>query len=72
MSGTHQAVIRYAAPVVKACSCGRTFTLSTWEDLPDVGTQPDEVDASGQEWALELRLCSGCKSTLAVRIPVQR
>lgn len=58
--------------IVKLCACcHRAYTLDQWEDLPEVGTQSDEVDASGQEWALELRNCP-CGSTLAVRIPVQR
>lgn len=61
MSGTHLAVIRYAAPVVKSCRCGRTFTLAAWEDLPEVGTQPD-----GDGYVLVLRNCP-CGSTLAIR-----
>ena len=59
-------------PTVKVCRCcWREYSRPAWEDLLEVGTQPDEVDALGQEWALELRNCP-CGSTLAMRIPVQR
>lgn len=49
-------------PIVKLCACcHRSYTLSEWEDLPEVGTQPD-----GDGYVLVLRNCP-CGSTLAIR-----
>lgn len=52
---------------VKTCTCcARAFTLSEWDDLPEVGTQPDEPG-----WMLVLRNCP-CGSTLALRTEAER
>lgn len=47
---------------VKLCRCCfASYTLSEWEDLHEVGTQPD-----GDGYVLVLRNCP-CGSTLAIR-----
>lgn len=64
MNATIPTVVRNA---VKTCTCcARAFTLSEWDDLPEVGTQPDEPG-----WMLVLRNCP-CGSTLALRTEAER
>ncbi len=53
------------APVVKSCSCGRTFTDAEWQRLH---RRPDAVYPWGE--VQEMRLCSACRSAL-VRIVVE-
>jgi hypothetical protein len=50
--------------IIKRCPCcHREYTREAFDALPYVGrTDNDEIG----DQALELRLCSGCKSTLAM------
>ena len=52
---------------IKTCGCGRSFALAEWQALRFIGV----IQPGDNEWA-ELRLCSGCGSSIAVRVrPVQ-
>ena len=51
---------------VHQCSCGQSFTLAQWQQLPFVGTQ-----ATLDDELLELRNCS-CGSTRAIDIAARR
>jgi len=50
--------------VYHGCPCGKSFSLSHWNELSLVGHQPTEDD-DGKPFRLELRNCSACGSTLA-------
>jgi hypothetical protein len=52
-------------PPYKTCSCGKTFDLAAWSDLPLVGYQLGE-GPYGDPAALVLRNCGACGSTLTV------
>lgn len=46
------------------CSCGVTFTASSWTALPFVGHQAD-----GAGGVIELRNCTACGSTRSIEVP---
>ena len=50
-----------AAPLVKRCACGRTFTAHEWSLLVFVGRMMDP------EESIELRNCP-CGSTVAIEV----
>jgi hypothetical protein len=54
-----------ASPVVKSCLCGISYDVGTWSELERVGDKPSTID--GEVW-LDLRLCRGCRSTIAVEV----
>lgn len=55
-------------PIIKQCSCERTFTQASWNALVLAGTLETEDDA-GQPTTLELRHCV-CGSTIAIEFPI--
>jgi len=48
----------------KVCSCGKVYSVKSWEELSLVGFQPTEDD-DGKPFTLELRNCASCGTTLA-------
>jgi hypothetical protein len=52
------AAIKFVAPVIARCSCGKTYTAEQWAELPKVGVQ------EGDGLRLELRNCP-CLSTIS-------
>jgi len=52
-------------PIVKTCGCSKSYTALAWALLPFKGLiEPDDG-----VWA-ELRNCSGCGSTIALRVRI--
>jgi hypothetical protein len=60
---SHTATTRPAPEMVKACSCGHSYTQEQWDDLHHVGVQ-DCGDGTG----LDLRNCIVCSSTIGVPV----
>jgi hypothetical protein len=51
----------------KRCVCGQSYSSTEWRKLHQVGTQND-----GAGGRFDLRNCSRCGSTLAVKLPEDR
>lgn len=53
-----------SAASYKGCSCGKSFSLKHWNELPLLG-YIETADDDEKPFRLELRNCSDCGSTMA-------
>jgi hypothetical protein len=54
-------------PTIKTCKCcGKAYTRSEFDELPEVGTMADEPG-----WMLVLANCT-CGSTISIRVECER
>lgn len=62
------------AGICKRCSCcGAAYSAATWSTLRVVGDGPWSEDmGAAPGTVLDVRVCAGCDSSIAIEVPVSK